>query len=81
METMQISKFKAKAIGVLKRVNATGLPVSITLRGKPIAEIQAPSSVRDGRILLGTGKGLITKQPSGEDLVMLDFGNEWEPGS
>ena len=43
METMAISKFKAKCLAVLQRVKRTGKPVLVTRFGKPIAEVVPPS--------------------------------------
>ena len=43
METMAISKFKAKCLSVLQRVKRTGKPVLVTRFGRPIAEVGPPS--------------------------------------
>lgn len=42
METIAISKFKATCLAVLDRVRRTGVPVLVTRRGEPIAEIIPP---------------------------------------
>ena len=44
METIAISKFKAKCLSVLQRVKRTGKPVLVTRFGRPIAEVVPPSS-------------------------------------
>ena len=44
METIAISKFKAKCLSVLQRVKRTGKPVLVTRFGKPIAEVVPPST-------------------------------------
>ncbi len=44
METIAISKFKAKCLSVLQRVKRTGKPVLVTRLGKPIAEVVPPSA-------------------------------------
>jgi prevent-host-death family protein len=44
METIAISKFKAKCLSVLQRVRRTGKPVLVTRFGKPIAEVVPPSA-------------------------------------
>lgn len=44
MKTLQISKFKAQCLGLLKQVSSTGDPIAITLRGKTLAIVQAPCS-------------------------------------
>ena len=43
METIAISKFKAKCLAVLQRVKRTGKPVLVTRFGRPIAEVVPPS--------------------------------------
>lgn len=42
MQTMAISKFKAKCLAVLERVRRTGEPVLVTRFGKPVAEVVPP---------------------------------------
>lgn len=44
MKTLQISKFKAHCLGLLKDVRDTGEPIAVTLRGEPIAIIQPPGT-------------------------------------
>ena len=39
MHTIAISKFKAKCLAIVDKVNRTQQPVVITRRGKPIAEL------------------------------------------
>ena len=38
-ETIVISEFKAKCLGILRRVQKTGRPVVVTRRGERVAEI------------------------------------------
>lgn len=42
METVSVSEFKAKCLGMLERVRKTGQPLLITKRGTPIAQVLAP---------------------------------------
>lgn len=49
MKTLQISKFKARCLGLLKDVRDTGEPIAVTLRGEPIAIIQPPGAVGPGK--------------------------------
>ncbi len=42
METINASEFKAKCLAILDRVHATGEPVLILKRGKPVAELLPP---------------------------------------
>jgi prevent-host-death family protein len=41
MRTMKASEFKAKCLQVLDEVQATGMPVQVTKRGKVVAQITA----------------------------------------
>lgn len=53
-ETIVISEFKAKCLGILRRVHKTGRPVVVTRRGERIAEIHAPSPVQSEPDWLGS---------------------------
>ena len=53
-ETIVISEFKAKCLGILRRVQETGRPVVVTRRGQRIAEIHPPSPVYSGPEWLGS---------------------------
>ena len=78
MQTMLISDFKAKAIATLKRVKQTGEPVLVTLRGEPLAEVVPVRSGEGGGVSLGSGRGLMKRRPSDDDLVQGGFASEWE---
>jgi prevent-host-death family protein len=54
METMAISKFKAKCLSVLQRVQRTGKPVLVTRFGKPIAEVVPPSGRAQAHAWIGS---------------------------
>lgn len=53
-ETIVISEFKAKCLGILRRVQKTGRPVVVTRRGERIAEIHPPSPVESAPDWLGS---------------------------
>lgn len=72
---MLISEFKARCIAELKRVNQTGQPLVITLRGKPIARVEAVGSSDEPAVKLGTRRGHASIK---RDLVKCDFSDEWE---
>jgi prevent-host-death family protein len=74
MPTVAISQFKAQCIAALKRVNETGTPLTVTIRGKPIAVVQKPAPVPQVT-RLGGMKG--TGQILGE-IVKVDFADDWE---
>ena len=54
METMAISKFKAKCLSVLQRVKRTGKPVLVTRFGRPIAEVVPPSRATQAHPWIGS---------------------------
>lgn len=75
---MLVSEFKAKAISTLKRVQLTGEPVLVTLRGKPLAEVIPVREQGHRGVKLGGGRGLMKRRPSDARLVRGDFASEWE---
>jgi prevent-host-death family protein len=74
-ETIVISEFKAKCLGILRRVQETGRPVVVTRRGQRIAEIHPPSPVESGPEWLGSfaDRGQII-----DDLVESIATEDWE---
>jgi prevent-host-death family protein len=57
MEEISISEFKAKCLAILERVRKTRKPVRITRFGKPVAEVVAPSPVKDRAEWIGSMMG------------------------
>ena len=77
-ETVVISEFKAKCLGILRRVHKTGRPVVVTRRGERIAEIHPPAPVQSEPDWVGSfaERGRITG-----DLVEPNGAEDWEaPG-
>jgi prevent-host-death family protein len=74
-DTIVISEFKAKCLGILRRVHKTGRPVVVTRRGERIAEIHPPSPVQSEPGWLGSfaERGRITG-----DLVAPIASDDWE---
>ena len=72
MKTMIISEFKAKCIAALKAVEKSGETLTVTWRGKPIAEIE-PVARKGGRAL-GSQRGYLTIKG---DIIRSDFADEW----
>lgn len=70
-----ISEFKARCIAELKRVHRTGQPLIITLRGKPIARVEAIRPPDEPAVKLGSRRGNARIK---RDLAKFDFTNEWE---
>ena len=59
MDEIPVSKFKAHCAEVLDDVARTGKTVTITKRGKAIAEVRPPSPVKGARRKLGYMAGQI----------------------
>ena len=57
MKTVLISEFKAKCVGMLKQVQKSGQPLTVTLRGRPLARVEPISQAKAGKRLLGTMRG------------------------
>ena len=74
MKTVLISEFKAKCIKMLKEVQKNGKPITVTLRGEPIARVE-PVLPAAKRVRLGALKGLIKIKG---DIVHTDFEEDWE---
>ena len=70
-----ISQFKAHCIAELKRVHQTGQPLIVTLRGKPIARVEAVHSPDGPAVKLGSRPGGAKIK---RDLVKFEFSDEWE---
>ena len=74
MKTMLVSTFKARCIAVLKEVQRSGEPVVVTLRGRPMARVEAMPASPQGK-QLGTLKGNMRIR---RDLVRADTTADWE---
>jgi prevent-host-death family protein len=73
MKTVLISEFKAKCIKMLKEVHKNGRPLTVTLRGEPIARVE-PIRVEKRKPRLGTMKGrMIIKG----DIIHSDMEDDW----
>jgi prevent-host-death family protein len=79
MKTMPIGEFKAKCLGVMAEMNATGRPVLITKRGKPFARVippeeQAPAEKPEDIFGFMRGTATIT----GDIVSSLYTNEEWD---
>jgi prevent-host-death family protein len=73
VKTVLISEFKAKCIQMLKEVQKNGKPLTVTLRGEPIARVE-PIRVAKRKPKLGTMKGqMIIKG----DIIHSDMEDDW----
>lgn len=60
LESIAISEFKATCLAVLERVRRTGVPVLVTRRGEPMAEVVPPSQSSVRGSWLGSMYGTAT---------------------
>jgi prevent-host-death family protein len=74
MKQVTATEFKAKCLGLIDEVNASGDPVTITRRGKPVATL-APVKRSEWKTTRGilAGKLEVT-----DDIVNVNFADEWE---
>ena len=82
MRTVPAGVFKAKCLAILDEVNATGEPVLVTKRGKPVARVVVPvpenKKEKKKDSIFGFLREMITL-PEGVDLVEpLHTDEEWE---
>jgi len=76
IEIMAISEFKATCLAVLERVRRTGIPVVVTRRGIPVAEIVAPPLLPTDPAWIGSMRGSATIE--GDILAPAAEAEEWE---
>ena len=72
---MLISEFKAHCIAELKRVHQTGKPLIVTLRGKPLARVEAIRASKEPAVKLGSRRGRANIK---RNLAKFHFSDEWE---
>jgi prevent-host-death family protein len=75
METIAISLFKARCLGVLAEVKRTGKPILVTRFGVPIAEV-VPARPKPKRRKLGGMAG--TVEFLGDIVSPVGDPNDWE---
>jgi prevent-host-death family protein len=75
MEKVLISEFKAKCIELIKRVQATHLPLIVTLRGQPIAKIVPFEDGLEPGVRLGSRIGNAVLRG---DIVQADSSDDWD---
>ncbi|MDD2765882.1 MAG: type II toxin-antitoxin system prevent-host-death family antitoxin [Opitutaceae bacterium] len=74
MKEMLVSEFKAKCIGALKRIKQTRQPLTVTLRGAPLAVVHPARSGKQAKRLGGQRGAMRIKT----ELVGKDFTGDWE---
>ncbi len=75
MDQISISKFKATCLAVLERVHQTRVPILVTKRGVPVAEIKPPPAADTGA-WLGSMAG--TVEIAGDIVAPAEAQSEWE---
>ncbi len=76
MEEIAVSEFKAKCLGILKRVQKTKRSLRITRFGKPIAEVTPPSPPVEHKNWLGSMVGSF--DITGDIVSPASEESEWE---
>lgn len=59
MKQMRASTFKARCLAVMNQIQATGEPVIVTKRGKPVVKVIPAESEKDDIFGFMAGKGKI----------------------
>lgn len=74
VKTVLISEFKSKCIKMLKEVQKSGEPLTVTLRGEPIARVEPIVQEPVTRRQLGALKGWIEIKG---DIIRSDMEKDW----
>ena len=72
--TIGAAEFKAHCLRILDEVERTGEPVTITKRGRPVAEVK-PVENREGKSIFGLLKGSVIWRGDPEES---GFDPDWE---
>jgi prevent-host-death family protein len=82
MRTMAAGEFKAKCLAVMAEVNATGRPVLVTKRGKPLARVlplEEQTQQESPESIFGCLRHMVRNPDEIGDLVSSEFTDEeWE---
>lgn len=76
VESIAISEFKATCLAVLERVRRTGVPVLVTRRGEPVAEVVPPSQSPSKGSWLGSMRNTATIE--GDLVEPVTASDEWD---
>jgi prevent-host-death family protein len=76
IQTISISHFKATCLAVLETVRQTGLPVRVTRRGEPVAEIVPVPPGSNDATWIGSLSGAI--RVKGDIMSPVADADEWE---
>ncbi len=76
LETVSISEFKAKCLALVNQVKRTGIPLVITKKGEPIAQVIPPPEPQKPKSWLGCMRG--TGTIVGDIIAPAMEESEWE---
>ena len=78
MRTIPAGEFKAKCLKIMDEVAATGVPVVVTKRGKPVVRLEPSGQVAPAGSIFGAAWGM-AEIVEGADLVSSEFSDEeWD---
>ena len=80
-KTIGAAEFKAHCLRILDEVQRSGESVTITKRGKPVAEVKPVAQPSRAKTLFGALKGSVTFAPDfdpGESALDPDWEEQWE---
>jgi prevent-host-death family protein len=72
------AEFKAKCLAILDEVQATGEPVTVTKRGKPVAVITQAKDVAPAKSLFGIANGTVTIHGDLDEPIDSNWEQVWE---
>jgi prevent-host-death family protein len=75
-DTVSISEFKARCLGLLERVRRTGQPIVVTRHGVPVAEVVPVRDQKQPGAWLGTASS--TARILGDLVAPVTSPDEWE---
>jgi prevent-host-death family protein len=84
MRTIPAGEFKAKCLKIMDEVAATGVPVVVTKRGKPVVRLEPPAVVQPARSIFGALRGMAEIVGDPDSLVdpiipAEEWDQSWEP--
>jgi prevent-host-death family protein len=72
------AEFKAKCLAILDEVQRTGESITVTKRGKPVAEVKAVAEPSRSKLVFGALKGSVTILGDIESPVDPDWEEQWD---
>ena len=72
--TLGATEFKARCLQLMDQVHRTGLPLTITKRGKPVVRVLPVPDKAEERSIFGAGKGMVLSMGD----IISPTGEEWD---